>query len=325
MKNKVILKSWHQIYYHSSCNHWSMSHFIIKFCIGFMFKILANVQTLYIVKIFENIWSVFALWHMNLLLLYNNACNHYVGYDYDFPYYNEKYFSCSSNSSRNSSRGPRAKTTNIISSASTRGKTANSRRSSRSTSVTSVPATEDIIATSQLLSTTKTARKPSSSASTYTYNRTSSTATSQSKTSEAFSFHKLTTSESNSSTGAIKKQYTVAHQQEVSVRSSNRRQRNGNNNNNNVTITGSSVRVGASAAWDVNSDKNSPLDTVSCKSYSTSTSCTHPGSSQSGKSIGRGRKRDLTSHSASNNQIITGEYTSHFHRKNVPPFHETDH
>lgn len=243
-----------------------------------------------------------------------------------FPYCNEKYFSYLSNSSRNSSRGPRVKATSIISSASTRGKTANNRRSSRSTSVASAPATEDIIATSQLLSTTKTARKPSSSASTYTYNRTSSKTTSQSKASETFSFHKLTTSESNSSTGAIKKQYTVAQQQqEVSVRSSNRRQRNGNNNNNNVTITGSSVRVGASAAWDANSDKNSPLDTVSCKSYSTSASYTHPGSSQSGKSIGRGRKRDLTSHSTPNNQIITGEYTFHSHRKTVPPSHKTGH
>jgi len=24
---------------------------------------------------------------VNLLLLYNNACNHYVGYDYDYDYF----------------------------------------------------------------------------------------------------------------------------------------------------------------------------------------------------------------------------------------------
>lgn len=132
----------------------------------------------------------------------------------------------------------------------------------------------------------------------------------QSKSSEAFSNRKLNTSESKSNTGAIKKQYIAAHQQ-AKVLSSNRRQRNGNNNNNNnVTITGASVRVGASAAWEANSDKNFALDTVSCKSYSTSSSYTRPGSSQSGRSIGRGRKRDLTAHSSAN-QISTGKYTSY--------------
>lgn len=255
---------------------------------------------------------------------------------YDFVHIAMKnYFPNSSNSSRSSSRGAQAKTTSEISLPPTRGKAINSRRSSRSSSVTSIPGTgEDLFATSQSVSATKTARKPSSSSSTHPYSRTSSATTSQesatwlqssqSKASETFNNRKLTTSESKLSTGAIKKQYTAAHQQEVRVPSSNRRERN-RNNNNNVTITGGSVRVGASAAWEVNSNKNSPLDTVNCKSYSTSSSSyTRPGSRQTGKSVGRGRKRDLTSHSASNNQIITGKHVFHYLRKALRPFHKAN-
>lgn len=211
------------------------------------------------------------------------------------------------------------KTASVISSAPTGVKAVNNRRSSRSSSVASVPgAGEDLLATSQSVLTTNTARKPSS-ASTYPYSKTSSARTSQesgtwlqnnqTKASESFNNSKLTTSESKFSTGATKKHYTAAHQQEVRVSSFGRRQRN-RNNNNNVTISGASVGVGASATWEVNSDKNAPLDTVSCKSYSTSASSyTRPGSSQSGKSIGRGRKRDLAADSISSNKIITGKCT----------------
>lgn len=210
------------------------------------------------------------------------------------------------------------KTASVISSGPTRGKAVNNRRSSRSSSVASAPGTgEDLLPALQSVLAAKTARKPSST-STYPYSRTSSATTSQesgtrsqnsqTKASETFNNRKVTTSESKSNTGATKKHHTVAHQQEVRVSSSGRRQRNRNNNNNNVTITGASLGVGASATWEVNSDKNTPLDTVSCKSYSTSASSyTRPGSSQSGKSIGRGRKRDLTAHSISNNKIITGK------------------
>ncbi|PNF34561.1 E3 ubiquitin-protein ligase TRIP12 [Cryptotermes secundus] len=222
----------------------------------------------------------------------------------------------SSNSSRSSSRGVQPKTASVISSGPTRGKAVNNRRSSRSSSVASASGTgEDLLPALQSVLTAKTTRKPSST-STYPYSRTSSATTSQesgtrsqnsqTKASETFNNRKVTTSESKSNTGATKKHHTVAHQQEVRVSSSGRRQRNRNNNNNNVTITGASLGVGASATWEVNSDKNTPLDTVSCKSYSTSASSyTRPGSSQSGKSIGRGRKRDLTAHSVSNNKIIT--------------------
>lgn len=229
-------------------------------------------------------------------------------------------FPNSSNSSRSSSRGAQVKTASVISSAPTRGKAVNNRRSSRSSSVASAPGKgEDLLAASQSVLTAKTARKPSST-STYPYRRTSSATTSQesgtwsqnsqTKASETFNNRKVTASESKLSTGAAKKHHTVAHQQEVRISSSGRRQRNRNNNNNNVTITGASAGVGASATWEVNSDKNAPLDTVSCKSYSTSASSnTRPGSSQSGKSIGRGRKRDLTAHSISGNKIITGKCT----------------
>ncbi|XP_021937421.1 E3 ubiquitin-protein ligase TRIP12 isoform X3 [Zootermopsis nevadensis] len=217
----------------------------------------------------------------------------------------------SSNPSRSSSRGARAKSTSINSTPPTRGKTVKNRKSSCSSSVTSVTGTgEDLLGFSQSVSTTKGARKPSSG-STYTHGRSSSATSQESATllqsnQSKASDRKLITSESKSSTGAIKKQqYTAAYQQ-VRVLSSNRRQRNGNNNNNNLTITGASDRVGASAAWEANSDRNVPLDTSSCKSYSTSASSyTRPGSSQSGKSIGRGRKRDLIAHSASSNQIST--------------------
>lgn len=217
------------------------------------------------------------------------------------------------------------KTASIILSAPTGVKAVNNRRSSRSSSVASAPgAGEDLIATSQSPLTTNTARK-SSSASTYPYSRTSQESgtwlkNNQTKASETFNNSKLTTSENKSSTGATKKHYTSAHQQEVRVSSFGRRQRN-RNNNNNVTISGASVGVGASATWEVNSDKNAPLDTVSCKSYSTSASSyTRPGSSQSGKSIGRGRKRDLAAESISSNKIITGKCTYICLRKLFLPF-----
>ncbi|XP_069701943.1 E3 ubiquitin-protein ligase TRIP12 isoform X2 [Periplaneta americana] len=219
----------------------------------------------------------------------------------------------SSTSLRSSSRGARARPTTIVSSSPTRAKAVNNGRSSRSSSVTSVSgAKEDSLPKSQLV-TAKSTRKPSSSASTYTCSKASSATTSQgtsnwlqkgqSKVSETFNNRKLTNSESKSSTGAIKKQYAVSHQQEVKVPGSSKR--NGNNNNNNVTIASASVGVSAATAWEVASDKNSPLDTGSCKSYSTASSYTRPGSSQSNKSIGRGRKRDLTVDSTSNNQINT--------------------
>jgi hypothetical protein len=234
-----------------------------------------------------------------------------------------------SSNPRSSSRGAQAKTTSVNLSSPTRGKTVTNRKSSRSSSITSVPGTgEDLLGSSQSVSTTKGARKPLS-ASTYAHGRTSSATgqesatwlqSNQSKASEAHNNRKLSTSESKSSTGAIKKQYTAAHQ-EVKVLSSHRRQRNGNNNN--VTITGDSVRVGASAAWEANGDKNVPLDTASCKSYSTSASSyTRPGSSQSRKSIGRGRKRDLTAYSTSTNQISTGKYTFYCLRKAVLTFYK---
>ncbi|PSN54376.1 hypothetical protein C0J52_11316 [Blattella germanica] len=209
----------------------------------------------------------------------------------------------SSNSQKgnsNSSRGARVKTCSPR---------INNGRSSRSSSVTSVTGSvDDLIPSSQPAPSAKAGRKPSSTATSYAYNKTSAT-TSQisstwlhrnlSKSSETFNNRKSASDKSQ--TGAIKKQYST---QQERVPSSSRRQRNGNNNNNNVTIAGASVGVVASSAWEVNSDKNSQLDSVSCKSYSTSASSyTRPGSSQSGKSIGRGRKRDLTADLTSINQI----------------------
>ena len=223
----------------------------------------------------------------------------------------------SSNSSQkqgssNTSRGARVKT-------SARGKGLSDGRSSRSSSVTSISGSvDDLYPPSQPATSVKAGRKPSSTATSYSNNKSSSSTSSQSSTAwlqrsqsksgDTFNNRKKT-SESKSSTGAIKKQYPI--QQEVKLTNSGRRQRNGNNNNNNnVTIAGASVGVGASTAWEVNSDKNSQLDSASCKSFSTSASSyTRPGSSQSGKSIGRGRKRDLTADLTSVNQINnTGKF-----------------
>lgn len=247
-----------------------------------------------------------------------------------FSYYKKNNFPDSNSSSRSSSRGVEAKTTSVISSALTGGKALNNRKSARSSSVASVLGTgEDLHATSQSALTTNTSRKPSS-ASTYPYSRTTSAKTSQesqawpqnnqTKARETFNNRRLPTSDSKISTGTTKKQYTVAQQQEVSVSVFGRRQRS-RNNNNNVTITGGSVGVGASAAWELSSDKNAPLDTVSCKSYSTSASSyTRPGSSQSGNSVGKGRKRDSAAHSISSNKIVTGKYTYLCLRKMFLPF-----
>ena len=193
-----------------------------------------------------------------------------------------------------------------------RGRGINNGRSSRSSSVASISGSVDDIYPPSQTTAVKSSRKPSSTAisnksgSTSNQNSTAWLQRNQSKPSDTFNNRK-NTSEFKSNTGAIKKQYPI--QQEVKITSSGRRQRNGNNNNN-VTIAGASVSVGASTAWEVNSDKNSQLDSASCKSFSTSASSyTRPGSSQSGKSIGRGRKRDLTADLISVNQIHnTGKF-----------------